>query len=191
MSIVWKDIKGYEGYYQISNLGQVKSLLRIVPHSLKGKKTIPEIILKQLIDNVGYYSSRLTKNGKGTTVRTHRLIAVSFIPNTDNKPCVNHKNGIKTDNSIENLEWCTHSENQLHSYRELGRIAGMTGIKGKDHHRSKPVVKLDLNNNVLATYECANEAAEVNKMGRSSINMACIHKYISKRKYKFRYKNEL
>ena len=185
---IWKDIKGFEGYYQISNLGRVKSLLRVVPRGPNGKTTIYERIMREAISNPGYSGYRFHKDGKGIFIRTHRLLAEAFIPNPNKKPCVNHKNGIITDNAIQNLEWCTHSENHLHSYRELGRIPGMTGVKGKHNHLSKPVVKLDLNDNVIEVYECAREASDKNNMGRSSINMACIHNYISKGKYKFRYK---
>ena len=117
MTEVWKDIKGYEGYYQISNLGRVKSLFRIVPHKLKGKKTIPEKILKQCISSPGYYATVLTKNSKGKSTRIHRLIAFHFIANPENKPEINHKKTIKTDNRIENLEWVTRKENIAHAIR--------------------------------------------------------------------------
>lgn len=117
MKEIWKDIKGWEGYYQISNLGRVKSLYRIVPHKLKGKKTIFERILKPCIASPGYYSLGLRKDCKVKCARIHRLVALHFIPNPQNKPEINHKNGIKTDNRIENLEWVTRSENEKHAYK--------------------------------------------------------------------------
>ena len=113
---IWKDIKGYEGYYQISNKGRVKGLFRVVFHKLKGQKTIPKKILKSAISSPGYYAVKLTKNGKNKLIRIHRLLALHFISNPQNKPEINHKNGIKTDNRIENLEWVTRSENNFHAY---------------------------------------------------------------------------
>ena len=108
MEEIWKDIKGYEGYYQISNLGRVKSLSR--------KYSPKERILKNQYDKDGYYEIGLTKNKKKQYFRVHRLVAQAFIFNIKNKPQVNHKNGIKDDNRVENLEWCTNQENEKHAY---------------------------------------------------------------------------
>ncbi|KKK75881.1 hypothetical protein LCGC14_2869280 [marine sediment metagenome] len=129
---IWKDIKGFEGYYQISNLGRVKSLFRIVSHKLKGKKTISEIILKSCISSPGYYALGLRKNCKVKCARIHRLVALYFIPNPENKPEVNHKNGIKTDNRVENLEWCTRKENIIHAIE-----TGLLPNRGSGNHNAK------------------------------------------------------
>lgn len=98
----WKDIKGYEGLYQISNLGNVKSLKKKA-----GKSTRSERLIKTHFDKDGYVYATLCKNNKTHLATIHRLIAEAFIPNPNNLPQINHKDEDKTNNSIDNLEWCT------------------------------------------------------------------------------------
>lgn len=132
MEEVWKDIEGYEGLYQVSNLGRVKSLEKIVLN--KGSKILkPEIILKTGFSRDGYPLTTISKNNKTRTFRINRLVAQAFIPNPENKDTVNHKNGIKTDNRVENLEWNTRSENVLHAYKYGLKIS----VKGEKHYASK------------------------------------------------------
>ena len=102
---IWKDI--YEGY-QVSNLGRVKSLKR-------------ETILTPRENHKGYLQVHLRHNGKDITPKVHRLVAKAFIANPNDLPQVNHINGNKADNRVENLEWCTNGQNQKHSYEMLGR----------------------------------------------------------------------
>jgi hypothetical protein len=127
---IWKDIKGYEGYYQISNYGKVKSLKRG-----RKKKTI---FKKPTIKQNGYYILALYKNNNQKIFYLHRLIGIMFIPNPENKKWMNHKDGNKLNNSIANLEWCSPSENNYHAIRnklrqyKLGEDRPQSKLKRKD-----------------------------------------------------------
>jgi len=113
----WKDIEGYEGYL-ISNLGNVKSLEKIVRCGRGNGKTIKkEKILKKGINSGGYELVVLTRREGKKNFSVHRLVSQTFIPNHENKKEVNHKDGNKLNNNVENLEWCTSSENQIHAFK--------------------------------------------------------------------------
>lgn len=115
--VIWKPIKGYENLYEISSSGLVRGLIRVIKTISHGNRKFNSKILKSRLNNYGYEEVRLSKNGISKTHFIHRLIAENFISNPDNKKEVNHKNGIKDDNRIENLEWVTHSENMIHAYK--------------------------------------------------------------------------
>ena len=126
---IWKDIKGFENLYQISNLGRVKLLDKESPHfnSIHGVKFISELIKKTEIGKNGYYRVGLTKDNKTKHFLIHRLVGIAFMPNPENKPQINHKNGNKLDNRLENLEWVTRSENSIHAIK-----TGLIHIKRGD-----------------------------------------------------------
>lgn len=111
---VWKPVVGYEEQYEVSNTGIIKGVDRMVLTE-KGLRNIKGKVLKTRLNNHGYLEVRLSKNNKSTTTFVHILIARAFIPNPLNKPEINHINGIKTDNSLKNLEWCTRLENMQHA----------------------------------------------------------------------------
>lgn len=116
MKEIWKDIKGYEGLYQISSFGNVKSLDRYIINKNGDKQFFSKKYLTQGFSN-GYLKVILSKNNKQKTFRVHILVAKAFIPNHKNKLEVNHIDGNKSNNRIDNLEWNTRSENELHAYR--------------------------------------------------------------------------
>lgn len=115
-SEIWKDIKGYEGLYQVSNLGNVKSLTRKVGNG-KGFYIRNEKELKQAYSSTGYKVVALCKVGKQRMFKVHRLVAIAFVDNPLNKPYVNHIDGNIENNLMENLEWVTHRENIIHAYK--------------------------------------------------------------------------
>lgn len=120
MTRLWKDITGYEGVYMISNDGLVRSLFREwVCNGSVIKK--PERVLKNGIDAYGYNTVMLSCGNKTKRVKVHRLVAQEFLDNKNNLPQINHKNGVKTDNRVENLEWVTAKDN-CHHAREHGFI---------------------------------------------------------------------
>lgn len=117
MEEIWKDITGYEGYFQVSNLGNFRSLDRKVKYKKEGQlRNYPGKSLKTETIVEGYQRIVLMKKGVKKRFMCHRLVAQEFIPNPENKPYVNHINGNKSDNRASNLEWCTGEENVRHSF---------------------------------------------------------------------------
>ena len=155
---VWKDITGYEGLYQVSSLGRVKSLERF---KLDGRRCA-ERIMKPSADLGGYLSCELCNDGRGKRFLIHRLVAEAFLQNPDNKREVNHINGIKSDNSIENLEWSTSSENTIHAYRH--------GLEVKP---TRAVLQFDLQGNFIREWASAQEAAPSTGTYKSNICHCC------------------
>lgn len=150
---VWKDIPGYEGYYQVSNMGRVKSF-----NYRNTKKTS---ILKQSINQDGYLRLTLKKDYKSKGFLVHRLVGFAFIPNPENKETINHKNEIKTDNRVENLEWMTRAENNnygTHNERVHKKCREknvyLIGALASKEVRKRNILQFDLRHNFIREYDC-------------------------------------
>ena len=150
MQEIWKDIEGYEGAYQISNFGRIKNKIKI---------------LSPQINNCGYL--RIILKNKHYSI--HRLVALAFLPNPENKPQVNHIDGNKTNNYVTNLEWVTASENQKHNYKNLHFKPPMLGKKGKNHVASKNIYQFDIYNNFIKKWDSIIEAS--NSLNINSCNI--------------------
>lgn len=183
MEEIWKDVIGYNGQYQISNLARVRSMgfNYLTNNGTNHRCVIKPRILKQRL-LFGYCMVGLKLNKKNKTLRVHRLLADVFIPNPENKPFINHKNGIRNDNSIGNLEWCTPLENIQHSFKVLKRAGNRKGIFNTKS--SKPVYKIcKKTGNVLEEYPSALEASRV-----TGINPRTIYSALNTKDSKTSYK---
>jgi len=185
----WRDIKGYEGYYQVSNFGRVKSLDR---KAWNGKVWHDKLgrILASRLDGVGYIRNQLCINGEQESPGVHRLVGKCFIQNPNNLPIINHRDAIKNNNFYINLEWCDQSYNNLHAYKNGLREAprAMIGKSGKDSPTSKVVCQLTKDNHLIAEYFGAAEACRHTGIHYSAISKCCkgYHKTAGGFKWKFK-----
>ena len=162
----WKDIPGYEGAYQASTLGRIRSLDRTVVRGASKRRgaykaNIKGRIIKPVLRKDGYAVVPLGQTSPCN--RVHQLIAGTFIPNPDNKPMINHINGDRGDNSVNNREWCTNQENQIHARDILKRKFGV----------SKPVMCIETGR----IFTSAREAANGDISAASRICSVCNHRY--------------
>lgn len=146
MNEIFKDITGFEGLYKIGDYGTVVSLAKEIHRANGGTRLQPEMILKHCIVRGGYHRVTLFKEKKRFRIMVHRLVAMHFIRNPENKPEVNHLFGDKNDNSASSLEWATRSENGKHAYRiglkrpQYSRLGTFNELNG----RSKKILQLSL-----------------------------------------------
>lgn len=165
MKEIWKDIPNYEGLYQVSNLGNVKSVKRIVSRAKNGTGDLPlkSRILSPTTYPKGYKKVTLRKNNESKYFFVHRLVAEAFIPNPNNYPYVNHKDENPSNNFSNNLEWCTNEYNM--SYGTLGHRISLS--------KSRRVFQFDFNGNLLNSYYGISEASRLTKIPISSIFSCC------------------
>jgi hypothetical protein len=170
---IWKDIEGYEGLYQISNLGIVKSLSRVI-YDKNGKyRNVKERILKPSVTGKDYLFVGLHKDAIIEQLYVHRLVGIHFIPNPENLPEINHNDGIKSHCYESNLEWCTHQENIDHAWENGLMNPPMTGKFGKDNPGSKKIDQYSMSGEYIDTFCGINEANRITKIQRAGIYMAC------------------
>ena len=174
----WKDIKNYEGLYQVSNWGRVKSLGN-------GKNYKYGRILKQSKNGRGYLFVSLCKSGKKKNYTIHRLVAETFIPNPDNLPQVNHKDENKNNNKVENLEWCTPSYNS--NYGTRNKRASEKKTNGK---MSKSVIQYTLDGKFVKEWVSLHECSR-NGFHHQNIILCCRGEYKQYKGFKWKYKKEV
>lgn len=176
MEEIWKDIEGYEGLYQVSNMGRIKSLERYKENHGKLQK-VEEKIKTINIKNSGYQFVQLYKNNKYKNLMVHRLVAQAFIPNVNNKPQINHIDGNKLNNNVTNLEYCTNSENNKHAWntglKQCTEKLKEATRKTNKEYKSKPINQLDLQGNYIKTWLNAHEASRQLGIDRSTISQCC------------------
>lgn len=147
---IWKPVVGYEGYYEVSNIGNVRSVDRYVESTTTRPRFRKSQPTKKHLDKYGYFVVYLQKHSTCKTIKVHRLVAEAFIPNPNNYPCVNHKNEVKTDNFVQNLEWCTVKYNNGYGTRGQ-KISDALIDKPKDLNS---ILQCDTNGKILKEYRC-------------------------------------
>lgn len=148
MTEIWKDIQGYEGFYQISNLGNVKSLERVIDKGNGILQHRKERIMNKRESVDGYYVAKLNVNKKSKSIAIHILVARHFIDNPNNYPEVNHKDCNRKNNQVDNLEWCTHQQNVEYS-KQLGHYKTKSGCDNPNYKNDTLKIKYK-NNPTLA-----------------------------------------
>lgn len=181
--VIWKDVPGYEGHYQACTDGNVRSVTKTV--RTKGDSTAVKHgkVLAQTSRKKGYLCVGLSKNGQSKVIETQRIIALTFLSNPDNLPCVNHKDEDKTNNDVNNLEWCTYKYNNEYGNRR--KKVSEARINGK---MSKPVIQYDTDGNFIAEYPSFAEVKRSLGYDSAKINACALGKPHRKTAYGYVWK---
>lgn len=184
MEEIWKAVPNYEGMYEVSSKGRVRSIDRIL-QTARGLIYKKGNVMHPNVNNSGYYYVCLCGKQKHWYAKVHRLVAMAFIPNPNNFPEVNHKDGNKLNCSVENLEWCTHSDNHKHSYK-----MGLSKLSIAQKAKQKRLLQLDpVTEEVIKVWESVSDANMYfyGKKYNSSI-YRCIHgEYHTASGFKWKY----
>ena len=185
---IWKDIPEYEGLYQVSNFGRIKSL--------NYKRSGKEKILKTYKDKYGYLILHLHNNSKGKTHFVHRLVALAFLENPENYPMINHKDESRDNNCVGNLEWCDCKYNLNYGSRNIRLSKTKKGKPLTEEHKqnmskaiSKPILQFTLDSVFIREWQSATIASKELNINQSNITACCKGRYKSAGMYIWRYKN--
>lgn len=187
MNEIWKDISGFQGCYQVSNLGRIKSIDRYVKCGKNGTKFQKGKVIKQSVNKYGYCQVRLSNGRKNKFSYTvHRLVAIAFIQNEIKYKQVNHIDGNKKNNNVDNLEWCNNSYNQIHAYK--------TGLQDRSkYYAGRPrrmVAKLSKDLRILEIYDTVTQASKENQISESCIDRVCLKQRKTTHGHKWSFVNE-
>lgn len=171
----WRDVVGFEGFYKVSSIGRIKAI--------HGK----EKIIKTSLDRRGYPRTTLCIRGRKKYDSIHRFVAIAFIDNPENKRTVNHKDGNKLNNCVDNLEWATDKENKAHAMANGLAVMPEHKMSG-DHVGSKIVLQYDLNMNILREYSCGADAAREHNYTPEGIYNCCRGVFKSYKGFIWKYK---
>lgn len=174
----WKDINGFEGYYQISNFGRVKSVERVVKRKNGTIMKVSEKIRKLFYTTDNYSYVVLSKNGKHKTFLVHRLVAENFLSNPNNLPCVNHKDENKQNDCVDNLEWCSYEYNNTYKNIHLRR---------NQDNVCRMVIQYDLDMHEIKRWNSTAEAAKYYNIQAANICACCTYRRNHCAGFKWRY----
>lgn len=186
----WKDIPGFEHLYQVSNYGRILRIgvYRVSARYYKKGRYYPTQIMTSSIGKHGYCRVQLFgHNGSFKTVRIHRLVAQAFIPNPENKPQVNHKDGNKQNNRVDNLEWCTNSENGKHAWDNNLRTKNF----GKNNYMSKKILQYTSDKKFIKEWDCIKDISRSLGYNYGYIIACCQRKYKLGHNFIWRYKEDI
>lgn len=169
---IWKDIAEYEGLYQVSNLGHVRSLDRVIKYTNRRVVHAKSKIISGFIKKNGYISVDLYKDNKRKKFHLHRLVGAAFIPNPENKPQINHKDENKSNNSVDNLEWMTAKENINYGTRKEKHIKATTNHPSS----SKSISQYTLTGELIEIFPSAKEIERALGFPSTSIIRCCRHR---------------
>ena len=174
MNEIWKDIEGYQGCYQVSTLGRVRSLDRVT--GKQGKYCKGQIIKPHISGKARYYIVQLSPSRKWFSI--HRLVAKAFIPNIDNKPCIDHIDGDRFNNEVSNLRWVTPSENQnnpISRQRKINSLKGIVRPKGSENKKAVPIKGTNIHDNSVIYFGSLTEAVKYLKIKNCGHISQCIN----------------
>lgn len=170
MDEIWKDIPGYEGYYQVSNKGSVRSIERTILQVFRGKmssRVMKEKTLNIKVLSNGYLAATLSMNGKRKTYRVNRLVAITFIDNPNGYRVVNHKDENKLNNNVDNLEWCTHKYNNTFGQGCIQRKKTMR------EHTGRKIGQYSMDGKLIQVFDSIGLAGKYMKCNKTSIFKVC------------------